>query len=537
MKSRLTLGAKLALGVAALCATLLALSIVSLRAIGQLGAALDAAVTVTGPSLDLVGATRTAFQDLKDQSFRIQLAYAVAEVQNKANAAVELQAQLSAKAYAATPPLPVEPGADPPLPPPVPVRPISVTPPDIRCAACHTPAPPGETIRALEAAGEAVHRRTRELQRLLVRPESRQAVDTIDRGASSWVDHSRTYLALASGGKFEQAHAVLRDRMMPILGDVDNAAQILAARERQSLADSGAVAKASVGGNRFAALTVIALNAAVAAVLLWLVFGSIRTLRTAVSQVNAGASRVGSAAGQVAADSRSLAQTSAEQAAMLRQTSAAGEQIGAMATSNGRNSTAVAELVTQSLERFAGAKTALGHMVGAMDEIKEQSGKISNIIRVIDDIAFQTNLLALNAAVEAARAGNAGLGFAVVAEEVRNLAQRSAQAAKDTEQLIEETIAKSGEGQSKVNEVASFILGIASDAARIKSLVDQVNAGNDEQTRGLGEIAAAILRMDGLTRRAANAAEHNAKTADLLNTESAALSNVVRQLTVTLGSG
>src|SRR5205814_9930224 len=113
-------------------------------------------------------------------------------------------------------------------------------------------------------------------------------------------------------------------------------------------------------------------------------------------------------------------------------------------------------------------------MVQAMSDIKTQSDKISKIIKVIDEIAFQTNILALNAAVEAARAGEAGMGFAVVADEVRNLAQRCAQAAKDTAALIEESIAKSADGKVKVDQVAQSIQGITEGSSKIKTLVDEV---------------------------------------------------------------
>src|ERR1700742_4175435 len=115
-------------------------------------------------------------------------------------------------------------------------------------------------------------------------------------------------------------------------------------------------------------------------------------------------------------------------------------------------------------------------MLESMKDISTSSEKISKIIKVIDEIAFQTNILALNAAVEAARAGEAGMGFAVVAEEVRNLAQRSAQAARDTASLIEESILKSTEGSRKLEEVASSIVGITESAGKVKTLVHEVGA-------------------------------------------------------------
>src|SRR6516165_355822 len=132
---------------------------------------------------------------------------------------------------------------------------------------------------------------------------------------------------------------------------------------------------------------------------------------------------------------------------------------------------------------------SLDAMIQAVGEINSSSEKISKIIRVIDEIAFQTNILALNAAVEAARAGEAGMGFAVVADEVRNLAQRCAQAAKDTAGLIEESIATSRDGNSRLDQMATSVRGMTESATQVKSLVDEVNLGSQEQARGMEQIS------------------------------------------------
>ena len=145
-----------------------------------------------------------------------------------------------------------------------------------------------------------------------------------------------------------------------------------------------------------------------------------------------------------------------------------------------------------------------------MREITSSSDKISKIIKVIDEIAFQTNILALNAAVEAARAGEAGMGFAVVADEVRNLAQRSAQAAKDTAALIAESIAKSGEGSAKLQRVTEVIQAITVSSSQVKTLVDEVNVGSQEQARGIDQISRAVSEMDRVTQNAASGAKGSA---------------------------
>ncbi len=174
----------------------------------------------------------------------------------------------------------------------------------------------------------------------------------------------------------------------------------------------------------------------------------------------------------------------------------------------------------------------LDQMVVSMQEINASVGKISKIIKVIDEIAFQTNILALNAAVEAARAGEAGMGFAVVADEVRNLAQRSAQAAKDTAGLIEESIAKSSEGSAKLQQVAEVIRAITDSATKVKTLVDEVNLGScEEQARGIDEISKAINQgMNQVTQSTAANAEESASASEELSAQAEALNQVVVRL-------
>lgn len=268
----------------------------------------------------------------------------------------------------------------------------------------------------------------------------------------------------------------------------------------------------------------------------YLLRGLNKVLGQVTQQIAESAEQVSTAAGEVAATSQSLAQGASEQAASLEETSASSEEINSMARKNSENSRSAVGLVTSTQRTFSDTNRKLDQMVVAMDEINTSSGKISKIIKVIDEIAFQTNILALNAAVEAARAGEAGMGFAVVADEVRNLAQRCAQAARDTSALIAESIGKSNEGKTKVDEVARAVRTITEESSKIKVLVDEVSVGSEEQTRGIEQVSKAITQMEQVTQRSAASAEQGAAAAEELNAQSETMRTLVTRLAALAGT-
>ncbi len=225
------------------------------------------------------------------------------------------------------------------------------------------------------------------------------------------------------------------------------------------------------------------------------------------------------------------------QAATLQETSASLTEITAISRKNAESMQSAAGLMAETGGLVTDANRNLEEMVGSMREINASSDKISKIIRVIDEIAFQTNILALNAAVEAARAGEAGMGFAVVAGEVRNLAQRSAQAAKDTALLIEESIAKSDIGSAKLDLVAESVRKITGRAARVKALVDDVDSASRKQVRGIERIAVAAGQMEQVTQKNATNAERGAAAGQDLASHSRGLLALVETLRSLSGAG
>jgi hypothetical protein len=247
-----------------------------------------------------------------------------------------------------------------------------------------------------------------------------------------------------------------------------------------------------------------------------------------------GARQIQSVAGQLGASSQNLAQGATEQAASLEETSAAMEQINSMTAQNVDHSQRAVALMGDTASSVKQVNLSLDHMLGSMQEIGTSSDKIAKIIKVIDEIAFQTNILALNAAVEAARAGEAGLGFAVVADEVRTLAQRSAQAAKDTASLIEESISTASAGGARLDEVAKAVSRVTEVSEKVKVLIDEISSGSHEQAKGISQITTALRQMDQVTQQSAAGAEENAAAGADLHNQSVSLDKIIQRLTAML---
>jgi methyl-accepting chemotaxis protein len=268
----------------------------------------------------------------------------------------------------------------------------------------------------------------------------------------------------------------------------------------------------------------------------YMISGLRKQLSQNVSELALGAAQIAAAAAQVSSSSQSLAQGASQQAASLEETSASSEQVNSMAVRNTANSGTMSQMVADSQQEFVATNQHLAELVAAMGQINESGASISKIIKVIEEIAFQTNILALNASVEAARAGQAGLGFAVVAEEVRNLSQRCAQAAKDTTDLIEQSIERSGSGKEKVDRMTGSVGKITSDFAKIKLLVDEVSQGSKEQSNGIGQIRRSLSQMEQTTQATAASAEETASAAEELNAQSESMHEVVQHLTQMAGT-
>jgi hypothetical protein len=268
-----------------------------------------------------------------------------------------------------------------------------------------------------------------------------------------------------------------------------------------------------------------------ASVLWILIARSIETVLSGTAEkLSLGSDQIVSTSSRILASSQSLAEGARGQAAALEETSASLEEIATMTKQNADNARSAKEL---SQETRVAAEVGSSHMQEmnlAMGDIESSSRNISKIIKIIDEIAFQTNILALNAAVEAARAGEAGAGFAVVADEVRSLAQRSAQAAKETAEKIEDSIAKSGHGVTFSTKVTESLTQIVTKARQVDNLVAEIANASSEQTHGIEQVNLAVNQMDLVTQTNAATAEENAGASEELNTQASTMWEAVGEM-------
>ena len=342
---------------------------------------------------------------------------------------------------------------------------------------------------------------------------------------------------LSRAGKTEQAMAIWKADVLPAAKARAAAVRDLLEFNRTNGDGYGDAAAKTASSSWWLGWTLMLISLASGSVMAFFsVRGVNRILHRTVTALSEGSEQIASASAQVASSSQTLAQGASEQAASLEETSASSEEITSMTRKNAENSQSAATVMAEVDQRVTDGNRTLEEMLVSMHEITSSSDKISKIIKVIDEIAFQTNILALNAAVEAARAGEAGMGFAVVADEVRNLAQRSAQAAKDTAALIEESIAKSNEGSGKLQRVTEVIHAITVSAAKVKTLVDEVNLGSQEQARGMDQISRAIAQMDQVTQSNAASAEESASASEEMSAQAEALNQIVNELRTLVGA-
>ncbi|VTR97642.1 chemotaxis partial : Chemotaxis protein OS=Burkholderia sp. MP-1 GN=BG58_15470 PE=4 SV=1: 4HB_MCP_1: HAMP: PAS_9: HAMP: MCPsignal [Gemmata massiliana] len=251
------------------------------------------------------------------------------------------------------------------------------------------------------------------------------------------------------------------------------------------------------------------------------------SVRTALEGVREVSEQLADASGQLSSASDEISTGAQEQASSLEETASTLEEITATVRQNSDSAQQARQLASNSKEIAEKGGQVVGNAVDAMSEINQSSKKIADIITTIDEIAFQTNLLALNAAVEAARAGEQGRGFAVVASEVRNLAQRSATAAKEIKSLIEDSVKKVDAGTELVNRSGSTLGDIVTSVKRVTDIITEIASASKEQSTGIDQVNKAISQMDTVTQRNASQTEEMSATAQTLTDQASQLRDLV----------
>jgi methyl-accepting chemotaxis protein len=251
--------------------------------------------------------------------------------------------------------------------------------------------------------------------------------------------------------------------------------------------------------------------------------GSIENLSKMVEEIRVASTGVFDASREIAAGNDELSHRTESQASSLEETAAAMEQLTGTVQQNGENSTEASKLANSVMTKASSGGAVVKNAISAMSDINKSSKKIADIISVIDEIAFQTNLLALNAAVEAARAGEQGRGFAVVAAEVRNLAQRSAGAAKEIKGLINDSVEAVGQGTKLVDETGQTFSELVSSIEEVSAMIADIDSAGKEQSAGISEVSAAVSQMDEMTQQNAALVEEATASSKAMEEQAQAL--------------
>ena len=386
-----------------------------------------------------------------------------------------------------------------------------------------------------EVVNTKIDERLNQIGKLLETDEARAAIQRVTADVNNAKSaHMELTQALAAQ-QADQAIRLYDEKIIPSADRVSQQSAAFMEANSASAAKAREDAQTRSAALRWLVMILSLVGAVAGATVVVVVRRSAKELQVITSEINARADRVADAAVQVSNASHQLAQGASTQASSLDRTSASSEEIASMTSRNRDNAVSAANLAATADRKISEANAMLDEMVRSMSEISSASDQISKIIKVIDEIAFQTNILALNAAVEAARAGEAGMGFAVVADEVRNLAQRCAQAARDTTGLIENSITKTSEGTSKLDRVATAILRVTESSKEITTLMEEVKLGSEEQTRGFEQVSKAIVQIQQVTQQSAASAEESASAGQDMSSQAEALRSIMKRLQSLVG--
>ncbi len=365
----------------------------------------------------------------------------------------------------------------------------------------------------------------------ITQAEDRANFSQLKQDLTSYLAAWKGVQQLSKEAKTDEAESLYLTSMDPYLQKAVSRLQRMQEWNDQYGKDASAKAKAAIDGTNMWNLSFLMISLFLGTgISFWLIRELNATLTKSISTLGATAAELTSAALQVSSTSQMLAQGASNQAASIEEVSAASEEVSSKTRQSADRTKSAGTIVKETQKSYDETFLKLNLMIESMSEINGHSGKIAQIIKVIDEIAFQTNILALNAAIEAARAGEAGQGFAVVADEVRSLSQRCAQAAQDTAGLIDESMAKSAEGKVRVDTVVVSVQHLHERANDIMKLLGEIGSASGEQAKGMDTVAKSLSALDRQTQNAATAAEEGASAAQQLASQAEALRASISEL-------
>lgn len=402
------------------------------------------------------------------------------------------------------------------------------------CNACHV-TDSEERRKQFISSANALSSRLAKYQDSETSPAARAEIAAIENGVQRWRTLHEEYMQSIRDGRFEAAHTLITDRMAPLAEELHKRTTALDAEQRRTIDAFARAASSAASGSRWISIALLALGMVVGVAGVITMRKTCRSLRSVAVDLRQRARSTLDVAAQVQGQSEGLAGQSSAQAAEIERSRAARERLAATARSNAECANQVAEATARVSQHAELTNGALAHLDESIQQIAASSERIAEIIRVVDDISFQTAMLALNATVEAARAGEHGLGFAIVAEEVRKLAERCTQAAKDTVGLIQESQESTRGGQERLKELTEALAAITADSQTVGEVAARVQTASAQQTEASREIADCLAKMEAIMRQTASSSTESAATGKTLHEESTSLDNTVRSLSAMVG--